>query len=786
MPSVKYNYTISSTCPQGVNIDALSYEIRASAIVHALHYVYVDDADDRVDIWFRDALDSTDQATLVELLNNHPGMPLPFSTTISGTDSGFMRGMVINDQGETLGAINDRPFIVRSYNTPWPHDMNGPDHNGILDDSQIPDLITRDSELVNTSGILNTKIDNLDFYTTDEVDTIVSGLAAWDHDHDLRYIKINNQIVIDHGSISGLDGDDHPQYILHTEFTTYSGTLQNQIDGKAPTTHSHNDLYFTEAEITTISGNIISQIITDHGALSGRSDDDHTQYALATGARDITGQQTFQNNVVVQGNLVVSGTQFIANVETVQVEDNILLVNNGEPGAGVTERYAGIEIERGSSTNYLFVFDENTDNFQVGISGSLQPVATREESPLSSGIAVWNSTALRFDTITNSMHTRQHAVTSTVDHTAGNNKVFYSNNSGVITELPLGASGTILMSAGSNVAPTFDTGSNIFDYFLATSCVSIGSNFYTDPATTWIDVPLAIIQFQNNTDIVERNPSINDRITIKLAGVYLIQYCIPVYCPIVERVDMRFRINDATVISGSVSYLNDSMTQQVANQFSTYLNTNDFITLQTMGATTGGYLAGTGTINIVRLTASKGEKGDQGLPGVGSTVNVLNNDTVVSGSPFGNLNFKGFTAVSGTPTGTVNVQNVFGSYFQEASADVDDSTTAVWPGSPNNPRVRITTPDLPSGKYRIGWSYNIYGSSSTVSPQARVQINDTDTIHAWLVEPKDASTNEQDAVSGFYYMTSSGIKNIDLDYGSETAGSSVTIRRARLEFWRVS
>jgi hypothetical protein len=157
----------------------------------------------------------------------------------------------------------------------------------------------------------------------------------------------------------------------------------------------------------------------------------------------------------------------------------------------------------------------------------------------------------------------------------------------------------------------------------------------------------------------------------------------------------------------------------------------------------------------------------------------------VSGTPFNNLNFKGFTAVSGS-TNTVDLQNIFGSYFQEASAEADDSTTVVWAASPKNPRVTITTPTLPSGKYRIGWSYNLYCASTSVSPQARVQINDTDTIHAYLQETSDATANEQAAVSGFYYLASSGIKTIDLDYGPEVAGTSVTIRRARLEFWRVS
>ena len=42
----------------------------------------------------------------------------------------------------------------------------------------------------------------------------------------------------------------------------------------------------------------------------------------------------------------------------------------------------------------------------------------------------------------------------------GNNKVFYSNNSGEITELALGASGTVLTSAGTDATanpPTWET-----------------------------------------------------------------------------------------------------------------------------------------------------------------------------------------------------------------------------------------------------------------------------------------------------------------------------------------
>jgi hypothetical protein len=55
------------------------------------------------------------------------------------------------------------------------------------------------------------------------------------------------------------------------------------------------------------------------------------------------------------------------------------------------------------------------------------------------------------------LHDRSHAITSTSDHTAGNWKVFYSNGSGAVTELALGASGKVLQSNGASAAPTWET-----------------------------------------------------------------------------------------------------------------------------------------------------------------------------------------------------------------------------------------------------------------------------------------------------------------------------------------
>lgn len=53
------------------------------------------------------------------------------------------------------------------------------------------------------------------------------------------------------------------------------------------------------------------------------------------------------------------------------------------------------------------------------------------------------------------LHDRSHAITSSSDHTATAWRVWYSNASGVVTELALGASGTVLTSGGASAAPTF-------------------------------------------------------------------------------------------------------------------------------------------------------------------------------------------------------------------------------------------------------------------------------------------------------------------------------------------
>ena len=123
-----------------------------------------------------------------------------------------------------------------------------------------------------------------------------------------------------------------------------------------------------------------------------------SHYVNIVGDQSIGGNKTFAGNVTVQGDLVVNGESITVNAATVEVEDNLLVINKGEVGNGVTAGEAGILVDRGTATDYKFVWEETSQAFKIGEIGGLQKVATREDAPTIAGIAVWNDTADRFDT----------------------------------------------------------------------------------------------------------------------------------------------------------------------------------------------------------------------------------------------------------------------------------------------------------------------------------------------------------------------------------------------------
>ena len=109
------------------------------------------------------------------------------------------------------------------------------------------------------------------------------------------------------------------------------------------------------------------------------------------------------NTVSITGSLTVGGTVTTVDTTNVSITDNIFVVNsNGNSVPTVpTNLVSGLQITRGSTqTDYLLVFVESQQSFSIGQVGSLQCVATRQDSGqcVSDGLMFWNSSLLRMDT----------------------------------------------------------------------------------------------------------------------------------------------------------------------------------------------------------------------------------------------------------------------------------------------------------------------------------------------------------------------------------------------------
>jgi hypothetical protein len=102
--------------------------------------------------------------------------------------------------------------------------------------------------------------------------------------------------------------------------------------------------------------------------------------------------------LAVSGNLTISGTTTQVNTTQLNINDNIITLNSNLTGTPPSTLTGGIEVNRGDSPKYRFQFDELTQSFSIGAVGTLQKVATREDTPISNGVPIWNAAVYRFDT----------------------------------------------------------------------------------------------------------------------------------------------------------------------------------------------------------------------------------------------------------------------------------------------------------------------------------------------------------------------------------------------------
>ena len=102
-------------------------------------------------------------------------------------------------------------------------------------------------------------------------------------------------------------------------------------------------------------------------------------------------------SLTVTGDFMVNGTMTTVNSTTIALADNVIQINSSQTGTPPSVLTAGLTVNRGTSTAYNFWYDEATQTFRIGQTGSMQAVATRQDSPTSNAIPFWNTTFNRLD-----------------------------------------------------------------------------------------------------------------------------------------------------------------------------------------------------------------------------------------------------------------------------------------------------------------------------------------------------------------------------------------------------
>ena len=132
----------------------------------------------------------------------------------------------------------------------------------------------------------------------------------------------------------------------------------------------------------TITGGVAA---TFSGAVQGGSLTDGTM-TISSGdiaaARDVsmTRDLTVGGNATVTGNLTVNGTLTSISTTNTTIKDNVIVLNEGESGNSITAGTAGIEVDRGSSDNASFVYDDATDQWKAMLGTNTADMAVNDLS----------------------------------------------------------------------------------------------------------------------------------------------------------------------------------------------------------------------------------------------------------------------------------------------------------------------------------------------------------------------------------------------------------------------
>ena len=178
---------------------------------------------------------------------------------------------------------------------------------------------------------------------------------------------------------------------VHLDYTTGIVSIGQEVETTSDVDFNNVDTVTLDAGNLNITTNVISSDISGDIVIDSGADS-----IELIGDTNVTGNLSVSVDAVIYGNLTVQGTTTSINTTDTEITDNVLVLNQGEVGAGVSRGTSGIEIARGSLFNATWKWNEATQRWEAKEGTSLTAIAVSEISAGNVNIA--NNTIVPTDT----------------------------------------------------------------------------------------------------------------------------------------------------------------------------------------------------------------------------------------------------------------------------------------------------------------------------------------------------------------------------------------------------
>ena len=320
-----------------------------------------------------------------------------------------------------------------------------------------------------------------DKLVTEDVEDIVAGLLVRGNHTNIAiaYADGSNQLNLSAtGAVTSVNGQTGV-IVLGTDDLAEGSTNLYYTDARARASISVTDnsgdgsvSYDSSTGVISYTGPSAAEVRTH---ISGGTGVTITNGEIAIGQSVATTDDVEFADLVLTGDLTVQGTTTTINTETINLADNIILLNSNETGSPTQS--GGLEIERGTALNVQFVWDENLDRWSLGaedlytsgtflgdvtgdVTGTVSSLANHDTDDLAEGTNLYY-TQSRVD----ARVTAGFAIRSTTDLSEGTNLYYtdararsaisvsgdltYNSSTGVISTQGLASSTTDDLAEGT-------------------------------------------------------------------------------------------------------------------------------------------------------------------------------------------------------------------------------------------------------------------------------------------------------------------------------------------------